>query len=282
MRDPRLCAPSGGPHPIRDWALPGALRLLVLAPHPDDFDVIGVTLRHLWRQGQALEVAVCRTSSGVEDCYRPGLSSVGKADLREAEQRRSLRFFGLPEDRLRFLGLATDAQEQLLDTAGNRAAIATLLADIAPDIVFLPHFKDTNGDHRIMHTLFTQAARQSARPPLALLNRDPKTIGMCTDLYMPFGPDEAAWKAELLRFHDSQQQRNLRTRGRGFDERILAANRATARELALADEYAEAFEADDPTMAKRECRGRYAIGLPERVEINAALRGKTPCPRPAP
>jgi hypothetical protein len=40
----------------------------------------------------------------------------------------------------------------------------------------------------------------------------------------------------------------LRTRGRGFDERILAANRATARELALADEYAEAFEADDPNV----------------------------------
>jgi len=65
---------------------------------------------------------------------------------------------------------------------------------------------------------------------------------MRTDLYMPFGQEEANWKAELLRFHDSQHQRNLRTRGRGLDDRILNENRAIARELSLDHEYAEAYE----------------------------------------
>ena len=61
---------------------------------------------------------------------------------------------------------------------------------------------------------------------------------------MPFGQREADWKAELLRYHDSQHQRNLRTRGHGFDERVLAVNRRIARELSLDDEYAEAYEVE--------------------------------------
>jgi hypothetical protein len=48
----------------------------------------------------------------------------------------------------------------------------------------------------------------------------------------------------MLRFHDSQHQRNLRTRGHGLDDRILEVNRSVARELSLAHEYAEAFEVE--------------------------------------
>lgn len=59
---------------------------------------------------------------------------------------------------------------------------------------------------------------------------------------MPFGQDEADWKAELLRCHDSQHQRNLHARGHGFDDRILDVNKAIARELLIGDKYAEAFE----------------------------------------
>jgi len=71
---------------------------------------------------------------------------------------------------------------------------------------------------------------------------DPKTIEMRTDLYMPFDQAEADWKTQLLRFHDSQHQRNIRTRNHGFDDRILDVNRGIARKLLLAHEYAEAFE----------------------------------------
>ena len=46
------------------------LRLLVLGPHPDDFDVIGVTLRYFWEQGNPLFVGVATSgSSGVEDSF---------------------------------------------------------------------------------------------------------------------------------------------------------------------------------------------------------------------
>jgi len=71
---------------------------------------------------------------------------------------------------------------------------------------------------------------------------DPKTIRLRTDIYLPFGEEAAGWKASLLRCHRSQQQRNLNTRGHGFDERILQVNRRIAQDLGLAELYAEAFE----------------------------------------
>lgn len=237
-------APSGRHQAIPDLSLPYGLRVLVLAPHPDDFDAIGVTLKFLCDNGHSVHVAVARTGSGIEEAYCPGLTQFQRADLREEEQRRSLRFFGLPEDGVRFLALANDADDQPLDNPENRAAILALVQEEAPHIVCLPHGNDTNGGHRAIYSLFTQAARRSGRPLVALLNRDAKTIAMRTDLYMPFDQGKATWKAQLLRFHDSQQQRNLRSRGHGFDDRVLDLNRTTARDLALTWEYAEAFEVE--------------------------------------
>src|SRR4030042_5702250 len=103
---------KGPPTAITELSLPNTLRLLVLAPHPDDFDEIGVTLRFLSRNGNSIDIGVVRTGSGVEDSYRPGLTLADKADLREREQRRSLQFFGLPENPLTFLPLANDTEDQ--------------------------------------------------------------------------------------------------------------------------------------------------------------------------
>ena len=52
----------------------------------------------------------------------------------------------------------------------------------------------------------------------------------------------AAWKRKLLRFHRSQQQRNLNQRGYGMAQRILRMDQDSA-ELCSADApYAEIFE----------------------------------------
>jgi LmbE family N-acetylglucosaminyl deacetylase len=237
---------NGTPQSLRELPLPLGLKALVLAPHPDDFDEIGVTLRHLHRNGHSLDVGVVSTGSGVEDAYRPGLTLADKTELRKQEQQRSLRFFGLPEKCLTFLSLANDSEDQPIDTPGNRSAVEAFVAAKAPDIVFLPHGNDTNSGHRVMYSLLKQVGQRLGPSFVMFLNRDPKTIEMRTDLYMPFDQDEAKWKAQLLRFHDSQHQRNLRTRGHGFDDRILNVNRAIARELLLKWEYAEAFEIERP------------------------------------
>lgn len=230
------------PHSIKDGLIGSTLKLLVLAPHPDDFDAIGATLKFLFSNNNPLEVAVAYTGSGVEDSYRPGLTLEAKSQLREDEQRSSARFFGLPDDCLTFLRLENDETDQLVESEQNLRLLESIVSQKAPDIIFLPHGNDTNSAHRAMYAMVLQIALRSHRPIALMLIRDPKNISMRTDLYFPFGEVEAAWKAELLRFHDSQQKRNLNSRGYGFDKRILDINHQSAKELALNQPYAEVFE----------------------------------------
>jgi LmbE family N-acetylglucosaminyl deacetylase len=235
---------SGARRSIREMTWPRDLRLMELAPHPDDFDAIGVTFRFLALNGNHIEVGVVRTGSGVDDSYRPGATILEKAAIREQEQRNSMRFFGLPERCLTFLPLSNDDDDQPVDSPANCELLAEFVAKKAPDVVLLPHGNDTNSGHRAMHSLVAQLGRRSDHAFVALLSRDPKTIAMRTDLYMPFCGSEATWKAKLLRFHDSQHKRNLATRGHGFDNRILDMNARIADELSLRAPYAEAFEVE--------------------------------------
>ena len=83
-----------GPRPLRlqQLQLPPELRVAVLAPHPDDFDAIAVTLRHLRDNGNRIAVAVATGgASGVEDGFRGAADDSAKARLREEEQRASCR-----------------------------------------------------------------------------------------------------------------------------------------------------------------------------------------------
>ena len=90
--------------------------------------------------------------------------------------------------------------------------------------------------------MFGEIVRRIGLPVAAFLIRDPKTTDMRIDCYIEFTEQEARWKAELLRCHASQHQRNLNTRNHGFDERILQVNRESARILGICQPYAEAFE----------------------------------------
>jgi LmbE family N-acetylglucosaminyl deacetylase len=234
---------SGDSVSLRSFKFPSAPRLLVLAPHPDDFDAIGATMRFFWENGNPLYVAVATSgASGVEDTFCSPPTVDVKAELREQEQRASCQFFGLPEANLAFLRLEEDAAGHPLQNAANADLVRQHLLSKRPEMVFLPHGHDANLGHQRVHTMFRQVAREAGYPLVAFLNRDPKTIQMRRDVYLGFGEEAAAWKGELLRFHRSQHQRNLNQRGYGMDERILRMNRQSAEECPVDVRYAEVFE----------------------------------------
>jgi LmbE family N-acetylglucosaminyl deacetylase len=234
----------GRPVSWREAPLPDRTRVMMVAPHPDDFDAMGVTMRFLHQRGHLLRALVCQTASGVEDSFCSPPTRDTKQRLREQEQRDSLRFFGLAEDDFDFLDLDRDPadDDQPFDHPANQARLAELLLPFRPQLVFLPHGHDTNSGHRVMFALVSRLLRGAGFPVTVCLARDPKTLGMRMDIHTPFGEEEAQWKAELLRFHRSQHQRNLNTRGHGLDERLLAVNRSVACDLKLPLPYAEAFE----------------------------------------
>lgn len=220
--------------------------MAVLAPHPDDFDAIAVTLRHFRDNGNPIAVAVATGgASGVEDGFGGALDDTDKIRLREEEQRMSCRLFGLREENLSFLRLVEGRDGHPLASEENFALVRDWLVAQQPDLVFLPHGNDTNDGHRRCYDLFRRTALTEKLTLVACLNRDPKTIAMRDDLITPFGAEEAAWKGELLRCHQSQQQRNLHTRSHGFDDRILNVNRRFAAALGCGAEFAEAFERED-------------------------------------
>ena len=217
-------------------------RVLALAPHPDDFDSVGVTMRFLHTGGSLIRVAVVSGSaSGVLDDF-VGADPERKRQAREEEQAASLRFFGLSADCLVCLRLREDAAGDPEEGGANEAALRAYLSAEAPDLVVLPHGRDTNIGHQRVQRMFRGWAVDAGRPVTAFYFRDPKSIAFRADVYLAFGEDEARWKSCLLLHHASQQHRNLATRGRGFDERILEVNRAIAREMGLSEPYAEAFE----------------------------------------
>lgn len=229
------------PLPLQSLSLPSPLTLVVLAPHPDDFDAIAVTLHYFHQRGDTIHLAVLTTgASGVEDGFNGACTTEEKAALREAEQTASCAFFGLPSDRVTFLRLPPDEKgNPRLDDA-NRACIRNYLSAHQADLVFMPHGNDSNMTHQRTYALFRAVAIADNLKLWAVLNQDAKTLAMRTDLYVPFDASSAKWKAELLRLHLSQHQRNVNTRGQGFDARVLAVNRQTG--LKLGTEYAEVFE----------------------------------------
>ena len=234
-----LLSPREAPRALRDLAFPAALQVLVLAPHPDDFDAVGLTLRHLHAQGHVLHLAVLtRGASGVEDGFAGVQGDAAKAALREDEQRASCAFFGLPTERLHFLRLWDSGS----DEAADRARLDAWMAARPADLLFLPHGNDSNRTHRRTYDTVCAIAREQGLRAWAFLNQDAKTLDMRIDVHHDFGEDDAAWKAQLLRCHASQQERNLRTRGSGFDARVLEVNRRAAGALGTRLPYAEAFE----------------------------------------
>ncbi|MBN8459483.1 MAG: PIG-L family deacetylase [Verrucomicrobia bacterium] len=218
-------------------------RWLVLAPHPDDFDVVAVTLRRLADAGAGIALEVLSGgASGVEDGFANGWEA--KTAAREEEQRESCELFGPPGIEPRFHRLKEDAEGHIADGEENRMRVHDILNSNMPDGVILPHGNDSNADHRRTFRWFRAWCDSRPSPPLALLVRDPKNLGMRVDLVTPYDAASAVWKGALLRCHRSQHARNLRSRGIGFDERILAPDREAGEALGFAA--AECFEIYDP------------------------------------
>jgi hypothetical protein len=229
--------------PLESLAFSKSMRLLVLAPHPDDFDAIGISMRFFYQNGNPLSVAVATSGvSGVEDTFCSPPTSKRKAEIREHEQKASCRFFGLPESNLTFLRLEEDDNGRLLENEANVRRVRQHFQRLRPKMVFLPHRTDTNLAHQRVYTMFRKVALEGDYALVAFLNRDPKTIQMRCDVYLGFGGKEADWKGKLLRFHQSQQQRNLNQRGYGMDQRILRMDRQSAAMCSAGASHAEVFE----------------------------------------
>lgn len=253
-RRPFLWPPVGDEDP----PVPDGATVLALAPHPDDPESAALALGLLKSHGCSIHIAVVTDSpGGVQDLYArahpvggDGSLEDRKRAIRRAEQIRSAQSSGFDVSRVAFLGLDRDGE---LDREAGPGHLADHIAAVDPDIVILPIGRDTNRTHVWVYDSFREVALRRAsdgrRVLVGMYNRDPKTISIRGDLFVLFGDEEARIKRGLLRLHDSQQQRNCRTRAAGFDDRILETDRSSAVRMHGATsrapteaEYAEIYE----------------------------------------
>ena len=141
-----------------------------------------------------------------------------------------------------FLRLEEDKTGNLLNNEANIDRVRRYFFSRSPAMVFSPHWHDTNLTHQRVYSMLHQVVLEASYPLAIFLNRDPKTIKMRFNFYLDYDETSAAWKGELLRFHQSQHQRNLNHRGCGMDERILKVDRHSAKVCSLNAQYAEIFE----------------------------------------
>jgi LmbE family N-acetylglucosaminyl deacetylase len=218
-------------------------RILVLAPHPDDFDEVAVTLRYFFKLGHPILLLVLTgASSGVLDSFVSPATKSRKEDVREEEQLLALEFFGFPSTNVQFLRLPEDDAGELILDHRCRQIVGDLFRKFNPDIVSLPYGKDTNLSHCRTFELFKELASDAQKPVLGLCHRDPKTTEINIQAFFPFDEATAQWKGEMLRFHQSQHTRNLQTRNYGIDDRMLQLNQDVARGLGIKEPYAEGFQ----------------------------------------
>ncbi len=234
---------SKTPIPFPDLAIAATSRILVLAPHPDDFDEVAITLRYLFeRKHPVLLLVLTGGSSGVLDSFVNPPTKGMKEDVRQGEQLHALDFFGFPRSCVHFLRLQEDGAGELVLNEPNCATVGRLFREFSPDIVSLPFGKDSNLSHQRTFELFQELASSVGKPVLGLCHKDPKTTEIAIQTYFPFDEEGAQWKAEMLRFHQSQHTRNLQRRNCGIDDRILQVNRDIARGLKIKEPYAEGFQ----------------------------------------
>ena len=136
---------------------PPGRRWLVLAPHPDDEVFgLGATLAVASRRG--IEVTVVVITDG---------AAQGSAAQREEEARAAARELDLGEPRFwRFADRSLDPSDRRI-----RVKLVEVLAETAPDVVFVPSPVELHPDHRAMALALQQVLRRRSlcgvrrRPP---------------------------------------------------------------------------------------------------------------------
>ncbi|MGH9131962.1 MAG: PIG-L deacetylase family protein [Acidimicrobiales bacterium] len=138
-----------GPGPV--VGRPAFARVLVLAAHPDDESVGAAGTLALLADAGA-EVRVVFATDG-EATRGSALSRAETGALRRGEAEAACRVIGAGSPR--FLGLADGGLTDQVPALA--AAISSLVAELAPEVVFLPWWLDDHPDHRALSAALARA-----------------------------------------------------------------------------------------------------------------------------
>ena len=170
-------------------------RLLVIAPHPDDETIAsGILLQHVRAAGGRVDILLL--TDGDNNPWPQRLRErrlcIGAAErARWAARRRSeimcaLEHLGVPRDCLHALGWPDLGLASLLLRPNNGVVqrVASLLAELQPNLVVMPSLADRHPDHGTAHVLTRLALAVSRTAPVQWTYRvhAPRHSGACIEL----------------------------------------------------------------------------------------------------
>jgi LmbE family N-acetylglucosaminyl deacetylase len=130
--------------------------VLIVAPHPDD-DIIGCggSIAKHCKAGN--QVTIMYMTSG--DAGGLKYAKEELAALREEEASKAANH--LQVSNVIFLRIADGYVEFNKE---NLVRITSIIRDIKPDIVYIPHSQEGNRDHQVTHLLLMEACQRSGAP----------------------------------------------------------------------------------------------------------------------
>lgn len=203
VRDGRSFPLGGFPIPSRPAPAAGAPRALIFSPHPDDECIIGGLALRLQREAgmRVLNVAVTQGSNKARQSAR----------WRELQAACEYLGFGLiatAPGGLERIGVRTRAEDphhwnQAVD------AIARIVADQQPHVVFFPHDSDWNSTHIGTHHLIVDAlGRQGADFTCAVAETEFWGAMATPNLTVESSAEDVGEMMAALSFHVGEVQRN--------------------------------------------------------------------------
>ena len=163
--------PLGGLAPLpRPEARPGAGKVMLFSPHPDDECITGLLPLRLMREsGMAVvNVAVTQGSNKARQAGR-------LAELREACAFLGWEVLQTAPGGLERINPSTRAQD-VAHWGGCVEVIAGILRETRPEVIVFPHGADGNTSHEGVHLLVLDA------------------LGQCPDAYAPYLVETEFWR----------------------------------------------------------------------------------------
>lgn len=151
-------------------------RLLVVAPHPDDEAIAtGMLIQRVHAAGGVVDILLL--TDGDNNPWpqrvlerRLHIGAAGRARWgrrRRTEMAQAVQHLGVAAERVHALGWPDLGLAELLLSPGSVAVqtVATLLAQLRPNLVVMPALADRHPDHASAHVLLRLALTAVAEPP---------------------------------------------------------------------------------------------------------------------
>lgn len=197
------------------------MKILVLAPHPDD-DVLGCggsIINHLQKEDEVTVLFLTSGDAGDLFFSKEELASIRKQEARQAADVigvKNLIFLDIPDGQIEY------SQQNLIK-------IIEKIREVQPDIMYLPHAKEVHRDHANTFILGKEAIVRAAANSYQECNGYPWYVPtvLCYEVWTPL--EEVQYivdisanidkKLEALREHISQIK-NVQ-----YDEAVQGLNR---------------------------------------------------------